>query len=284
MNFANPNSPVVLSKSSGNYSARCEMLQGDPTDVTGPQVVWRERVEKYGPSGEPVVEHVPTPQTYTVRFWVVPPSTGAGGSPLATTYECLAFVESIVAGVPIERMITVGYGAAITLTGEQVNVRLRDQTAAAFIPTGVNEYPYSPLEGANLGAQKYNVLVQITPGERPNYLLPPFLKGVADLVGGVEQSPGLSGTIDLASSESARYPIPQKAGVLGVDVVAVNDADPSAACNVVVSAQAAAVVAKQWNPQIDTGLRLLPANATYVVVTNVSGATANVTLNWIIEG
>jgi hypothetical protein len=274
----NANSPIVLSKSSGNYSARCEMLQGDRTPVTGPQVVWRERVTT--PSGS--VEHEPTPQTYTVRFWVVPPTTGAGGTALATTYECLAFVETIVAGTPIERLMNVGYGSAITVTGETVNVRLLDQTNAAFIPDGVNEYPPTTLEGANLGAQKYQVMVQITPGERPNYLLPPLLKGITDVVGGVAAVE--FGTIALAGSESARYPVPQKAGVIGLEVTAVNAAAPSTPADVLVSVQASTVVSKQWNPQINVGLQLLPPNATYVVLENFGGAAANVTLNWIIEG
>jgi hypothetical protein len=276
----NASNPVYLSKSSGGYSALCTMTQGDPNPVPGPQAYFRDKFEH--PDREPDYQAIP--RTYTVRFHVRGPTPSAGSAPLACTYECLAYVETMVAGVPSQRIMNVIYGSAITVTAETVNVRLKDVTNASFIPDGVNEYPFSPQAGANKGQQQYGVFVHVVPGERPNYLLPPQLKGVTDVVGG---EPSVqSGVVTVGGGTSARWPVPQDAGVIGVEVVAVNANAPNTPANCLATAAAASVDAKQWNPQIDVGLKLLPANTTYVEVQNfgTSEEPVAVTLTWIIEG
>lgn len=264
LGVVNSSNPLYLSRAlSGGWSATVPMMQGQAQPSPGPQAWF-----KSGERDPETNELLPLARTYTARFRVYPPPSTDNEGVLITAFDCVAWIKSVVAGNTITSKVSIGFETVITLTAESFSISIYDQTNPEFFPDG---------------AKTYYVAVQVVPGERASYGTPPTLEAFTDQIDGAGAKE--SGSITLiATSGSARFPVPQDAGVVSVEVVALDATNPATATKVVVQAAAGAVVAKQWNPQINQGFVVLPPNTTYVIVENSSADAAFITLTWGIGG
>ncbi len=254
--------PEWLSRArSGGWSQRVPMVQGQAQPSPGPQAWFR------GARDPETNEPVGVAETYTIRFGVSPPNAAAENPPYGATFSCFALIISTVEGNPITRKVSLGYGTALTLTAESVNVAIYDETPSEFIPTI---------------AQEYSVTVQIAPGERASYLTPPTFRGQTDVI---DSAPSVAtGTITVAAAGNARYPIDPTAGAVSVEVTVIDATDPSLATKVTASATTGGVIAKTWNPQINKGFETLPPETTFVEIANTGANAVLVTVTFGIEG
>lgn len=277
----NSSNPIYQAQArSGGYSARVPMVQGQKDPSPGPQV-WFHRKELvknpesssgYDPSTREATENVGVSRTYVIRFGIIGPSIPAEGSALSVCADAKALIRTTVEGNEIYRECSIVLGRAIQVTCESVSISIVDQTGLDFIVHDEeNSFP-----------QPYAVFIHIAPGERGNFLLPPILKGVTDVI---NDAPEVAfGVVTLAPTVSARYPIPPNVGVVGVHVTVVDAASPDTVCSVLVTSFCNGVASQAYNPQINVGSVVLAPNSTYVEIENFGGADAQVTLEWVIEG
>ncbi len=280
----NSNNPIYLSRSrSGGWSSFCDMLQGQKGHTPGLRCLFhseeRETIQDPVTGNFTKGDRIAIAETYTIRFGVNPPNPGAGedNTTLSVTFDAVARITSKVAGNMITRYVQIGYGTAVTLTAEGLDIDVFDETDSQFWAV-VADVPVP---------QTYRVTMQVAPGLRASFEVPPTLKGKADVVNGAAENPPAYGVLNLAASTgAARYPVPQNAGVVSCEVIAV-DGTTAATFPVGVTATAFAgtYASKMWNPSINTGFIVLPPNTTFVEVANTSSSDpVDVTLTWGIEG
>jgi hypothetical protein len=212
-------------------------------------------------------------ETFTVQFDVVPPTGGASNG----AYDCYALLQWTLEGNRVQRQVSVGNGVSVTGTGVGLLVTLYDisQAITSETDTSLN--------------RPYTVNILVAPGTRASTTQLPTLKVQINWGGGPTDSP-----FDLnAGSSSPVIPVPQQAGVIALECVAVSDqasAQPGTAIvvpNILVICMDATGGKnyKRWNPCINTGFVAIPPNTAAVQIVNQDTLNDSViTLTWGIDG
>ncbi len=210
------------------------------------------------------------PGSYTVQFGIAQPSRGGGGSGLGGALAQALIITS-VKGNSVQRIVTIGGGTSVSVTGEALKVIVTDVSDAAFYQTG----------------NKYNVSVQVAPGVRATTETPPTL--VAPKSGTThDQGPGF---FELPAATTLPIPIPQNAGVVSVKIVvsanSPNPASPINASSLQANQQnsAAGTNGPSWSPIVDTGwIPIVGGMDTLLFLNPAGGQTLNIGVVYGIDG
>jgi hypothetical protein len=194
-------------------------------------------------------------QTFTVEFGISQPqSKAAPGTP--GNFNCVATIQWVENGNQVQRRVSVGSGTTVTGSGTGVQVSVQDNRLGAGYESGLG----------------YQVTAILSPGPRAAFGTPPILQDSVTIV----LAAGLSGI---------NIPVPQDAGISGIEALVVDSATPQTAPSMYIEAQDfAGNNLKVWHP--DNAQRvLLPPNTRNLRVINVGASpTVNFSYSWIVNG
>ena len=248
-----PTDMAMMSKSKGGgFSANVPMVTGQAQTSPGPSASFKDEDGKL------------CAQAFTVRFGVLAPNIDSTlGEGEYANFDAVAIIKYTVEGVSIQRMITIAQGVAISGIADSVDVQFLDITPVSQDNIGIN----------------YQVFVQVAPGLRASYTLPPTLEAFTDIVNGAAVIK--SGIVTVVAGGTARYPVPQRAGVISVEVV-VSDQPVF----VTMGSPNGDYKKYQVLPGANYGFIVLATNSAYVTITGngAAEASSNVTVTWGIEG
>jgi hypothetical protein len=206
-------------------------------------------------SAAPLWPPMPTGPTGNVPLpgpGVVQPTASSVG------VRALATLAWSLEGVTAQRVIDVGSGTTISATASSLAVSVADAT-------------YTIGGAANL---QYSLSCAVAKGVRPSTTLPPTLWG---------------GTFLLNAGQSMQVPVPQNSGVVSVEVVALDQANPATAPNVEVAHTVSIGLGVTPNKYYAVGagdfgfVAVNPGTNSITLVNNGADATY-VTVTWGISG
>jgi hypothetical protein len=262
-----PTDMMKMSRSrGGGASATVNMVTGQQSTSPGPSADFKEPQREMQRDGSFVWKLRSKAQPFTVRFSVKPPNiestTVFTVEHEYANFDCVAIISYTVEGVTVRRVVTVANGVAISGTADSVNVSIQDITQT----TSPQNIPYS-------------VEVQIAPGIRSGYALPPTLEAFTCIVNSVDIIE--SGPITLVSGQSAVYPVPQQAGVISVEIVTQTNS-----VNVTMGTVNGAQKQYTVNPGENFGFIVMAPNSAFLTVTGLGteGVDSIHTATWGIEG
>lgn len=225
----------------GGNSARVPMKTGQEQTSPGPSMTF------------------PHASPFTVRFSVLPPNIDSTADAYGN-FDCIADIRYTVEGNSVERQVTVANGVAISGTADSVNIDIQDITPGTD-PQGVD----------------YSVMVHVTPGIRSGYALPPTLEAFTSEVNGANVIE--SGPITVVST--ATYPVPQRAGVISVEVVVTGDV---AGVDVTMGTPNGNFKKYHVSPGENFGFIVMAPNSAFLTITALGDTASDVTVTWGIEG
>lgn len=204
----------------------------------------------------PVQANMPVAGYKTIQFGVVPPAAPANDG----VFAAVATISWMVEGNRLQRKVSVGNGVSISAPGEAFNVTIQDTT-----PTS---------GGLQVLGSDYVVTVNFAPGSRPSQNQPATLFG---------------GTFTIAALGNLVLDVPANAGVISVEVIALDLGGTNLGAKIVVEqkvSNVSAVILKAYVIQdAYEGFVSLPGQATKLSLSNINGADAAlVSVTWGIDG
>lgn len=262
MSDFDPTDMMKMSRSKGGgASATVPMLTGQVSPSPGPSASFKEPQRVMNRDGSFSWVQKEKAQPFTVRFSVKPPNIDSTADEYAN-FDCVADIRYTVEGVTVRRLVSIANGVAISGTADSVNVTIQDITS-----------------GADAQGIAYSIEVQIAPGIRSGYALPPTLEAFTSIVADVPTIE--SGPITLISGQTATYPVPQQAGVISVEIVVQTNS-----VNVSMGTPNGSLKKYTVNPGENFGFIVMAVNSAFLTITGLGteGVSSVHTVTWGIEG